>query len=124
VLVLDRETHQHVRRCELDWLALASEIDMSLSAILSKLRAAFRAAGLTDAGIDPRLGTLNLRLPAATTVDIEDAANAVDEAEGAVRLRDIWGAWGHAPVVVARRPFLAREETHWIELGTIPSPAD
>jgi DNA-binding SARP family transcriptional activator len=93
------------------------EIDVALSAILSKLRAALRTVGLTRAAIVVGGGTIALRLPAATHVDIEDAANAVDEAEGAWRQRNPRAAWGHAnvAVIVARRPFLALEEAPWIE---------
>jgi DNA-binding SARP family transcriptional activator len=94
-----------------------TELDVALSAILSKLRAALKSAGLVEAGIDLRMGTLDLRLPAETRVDIEDAANAVDEAEGAWRQRDLRRAWAHAnvAVVVTRRPLLAREDAPWIE---------
>ena len=94
-----------------------SEIDAALSAILSKLRATFKSAGMPEAGIDLRMGTVTLRLPPATRIDVEDAANAVDEAEGAWRQHDLRRAWAHAnvAVVIARRPFLAREEAPWIE---------
>lgn len=93
------------------------EIDVALSAILSKLRAALRTVGLAKATIVVGGGTIALRLPAEMHVDVEDAANAVDEAEGAWRQRDRRAAWGHAnvAVTVARRPFLALEEAPWIE---------
>jgi DNA-binding SARP family transcriptional activator len=47
----------------------------------------------------------------------EAAANAVDEAEGALRQGDRRSAWSHSNVVVsiARRPFLQDEEAAWIE---------
>jgi DNA-binding SARP family transcriptional activator len=92
------------------------ELDSALSAILSKLRAAFREARL-PAALDHHLGALHVRLPPDLRVDIEDAASAMDEAEGAWRQRDARSAWAHANVVVAvtRRPFLAREEAPWIE---------
>jgi DNA-binding SARP family transcriptional activator len=93
------------------------EVETALSAILSKLRTALKAAAVPDAGIDLRSGTVMLRLPAEARIDIEDAANAVDEAEGAWRQRDVSRAWAHAnvAVVITRRPFLAREEAPWIE---------
>ena len=94
-------------------------LDTAVAAILSKLRAALREAGLSarDAGIDVRLGSVTLRLPANTWIDIEEAANAIDEADGALRSRDLTRAWSFANVVVAvaRRPFLADEEAPWIE---------
>lgn len=93
------------------------EIEVALSAILSKLRAALKAVGLSNAAIVVSGGTVTLRLPADTHVDFEDAANAVDEAEGAWRQRDPRAAWGHVNVAVTitRRPFLALEEAPWIE---------
>jgi DNA-binding SARP family transcriptional activator len=95
-----------------------AESDVALSAILSKLRSALKSARLPDAGIVFGGGTIHLRLATETHVDIEDAANAVDEAEGAWRRRDLRDAWGHANVAVtiSRRPFLAREEAPWIEV--------
>jgi DNA-binding SARP family transcriptional activator len=94
-----------------------AEIETAVSAIVSKLRGALKRAQLTDTGIDMRMGTFSLRLPADVQVDLEEAANAVDEAEGALRRRDQGRAWAHANVAVAvsRRPFLAREEAPWIE---------
>ena len=93
------------------------ELEVAMSAILSKLRATFKHAGVDAAGIDVRHGELQLRLPPTTSVDVEEAANAVDEAEGAWRQRDARRAWSHANVAVAisRRPLLAREEAPWIE---------
>jgi DNA-binding SARP family transcriptional activator len=93
------------------------ELESAISAILSKLRSAMKLAGLTAAGIDVHLGALRLRLPADARVDVEEAANAIDESEGAWRQRDVKRAWAHANVAaaVARRPFLAREEAGWIE---------
>jgi SARP family transcriptional regulator, regulator of embCAB operon len=95
------------------------ELDAALNAVLSKLRAAFRKAGLSSeaAGIDVRLGSISLRLPSEAWIDIEDACNATDEAEGALRAGALARAWGCANVVVsiARRPFLPDEEASWIE---------
>jgi DNA-binding SARP family transcriptional activator len=93
------------------------ELDATLSAVLSKLRALFRRAGLIAAAIELRHGTVEMRLPAATWIDIEAAANAIDEAEGAVRAGDAARAWSFANVVVSisRRGFLPDEEAPWIE---------
>ena len=95
------------------------ELDGALSAILSKLRAVFKKAAV-DGGrdcIDVQVGTIQLRLPPDTWIDIDEAANALDEAEGALRAGKIPSAWSHANIVVsiARRPFLADEEAAWIE---------
>ena len=96
-----------------------NEVEIALSAILSKLRTSLRKAGLTDdqAGIEVKLGSVRLRLPPDTWIDIEAAANAIDEADGAMRSGNQSLAWSLSNVVVsiARRPFLADEEAPWIE---------
>lgn len=95
------------------------DIETALSAILSKLRAALKKMGWppSEATIDVRSGSIGIRLPPQTWVDIEDAANAIDEAEGALRAGDPAKAWGFANVVVsiARRPFLTDHDAPWIE---------
>lgn len=94
------------------------ELETALSAILSKLRAALKKAGAgSDAGIDVKAGTIQLRLPTDAWVDIEAAANAIDEAEGALRGGDTRRAWSLANVAVsvARRPLLPDEEAPWIQ---------
>ena len=98
--------------------ATPRELDVSLSAILSKLRAAFKRAGLgAGAAVEVLSGTVQLRLPPGVWIDLEHAANAVDEAEGAFRAGDLRQAWSHAAALVsiARRPFLAGEDATWIE---------
>ena len=95
------------------------EVDTALSAILSKLRAVLSKAGLQRdvAGIDVRLGSIELQLPSNAWIDVEASANAADEAEGALRAGDRPRAWSLSNVVVsiARRPFLRDEEAPWIE---------
>jgi DNA-binding SARP family transcriptional activator len=92
------------------------ETESAVSAILSKLRGALKKAHLTDAAIDLRMGAVSVRLPADTRIDLEEAANAVDTAEGCWRQNDRRQAWANANVAVAvgRRPFLAHEEAPWI----------
>ena len=93
------------------------ELDTALSAILSKIRSALKKAGLTSAAVEVLSGTVHLRLPPQVWIDIEYAANAVDEAEGALRTGDAKRAWGHAValVIIAQRPFLTGEDAPWIE---------
>jgi SARP family transcriptional regulator, regulator of embCAB operon len=94
------------------------ELEAALSAILSKLRAAFRKAGLASAcALEMRSGAIQMRLPSDTWLDVEHATNSIDEAEGAWRAGNAAQAWSHANVVViiARRPFLAGDEAPWIE---------
>jgi DNA-binding SARP family transcriptional activator len=93
-------------------------LDSALSPILSKLRGALKKAGASDAGcIEMQAGTIQLRLPAGSWIDIEEASNAIDEAEGALRSRDMVRAWACAniAIIIAKRPFLADEEAPWIE---------
>jgi len=94
------------------------EIETALSAILSKLRSALKKTAPTRADvIEVRAGTIQMRLPSDVWVDLEDAANSIDEAEGALRSGDARQAWGHAValVIIARRPFLPGEEAAWIQ---------
>jgi SARP family transcriptional regulator, regulator of embCAB operon len=94
------------------------EIETALNAILSKLRASLKKAALTRADVvDVRSGTIQMRLPPDVWIDLEHAANSIDEAEGALRRGDSRRAWSHAVplVIIARRPFLPGEEASWIE---------
>lgn len=98
--------------------AQPNEVETALSAILSKVRAALRKAGLSDAaGIDVRQGSIELRLPADAWIDVEAIANSVDEAEGALRTGDRQRAWSLSNVAVSigRRPLLPDEEAPWIQ---------
>jgi DNA-binding SARP family transcriptional activator len=91
--------------------------ETALSAILSKLRATLKKAGWPEATIEVGSGSSGIRLPLETWVDVEAAANAIDEAEGALRAREPARAWGFANVVVsiARRPFLPDADGPWVE---------
>ena len=94
--------------------------DPGLDPIISKLRRMLvKTAGFaaTDAGVDVGGGTITLQLPPATWLDVEAAANALDEGEGALRRNDISAAWGLAntAVVITRRPLLPNVEAPWIE---------
>ena len=95
------------------------DADAALSAILSKLRTVLKTAGWSpsEATIDVRSTTLGLCLPSTAWVDIEAAANAIDEAEGSLRAGRPGPAWGLANLVVAiaRRPFLAGHDSPWAE---------
>lgn len=98
------------------------EADAALSAILSKLRAVLKTLGPpAEASIDVGSGSIGIRLPGRTWVDIEEAAGAIDEAEGALRAADWARAWGFANVVVsiARRPFMQDHEAGWIQANRL-----
>ena len=96
----------------------AAQTDAGLDPILSKLRGMLKSAGFppADATIEASSGAVALRLPPETWIDIEAAANALDEAEGALRRHDS-NAWSLAnvAVVISRRPFLPDFEAPWIE---------
>jgi len=97
--------------------ASPAEADTALSAILSKLRSALKKAhGDTSIDMGMGMGALSVRLPSDTRIDLEEAANAIDTAEGCWRQGHSRRAWANANVAVAvgRRPFLAREEAPWI----------
>lgn len=112
--------HRTVHRDEmLTALWPEDQDDGGLDPILSKLRGVLRAAGFAPgaAAIDATGGTIALRLPADSWVDTEAAANALDEAEGALRRHDTGAAWGVAniAVVITRRILLPTAEAPWIE---------
>jgi DNA-binding SARP family transcriptional activator len=96
-----------------------AQSDSALDAILSKLRSMLKTAGLAPpaAGIDVSSGSIALQLPSSARIDIEAAANALDEAEGALRRNDTTNAWSLAnvAVVISRRPFLPDVEAPWIQ---------
>ena len=96
-----------------------AQTDTGLDAILSKLRSMLRSSGFAaaDAGVTVNSRTIALQLPSDAWIDLEAAANALDEAEGALRRNDTVAAWSLAnvAVVISRRPFLADVEAPWIE---------
>lgn len=96
-----------------------AQTDSGLDAILSKLRGTLRSGGFSpaDAGVTVNAKSITLQLPGTAWLDLEAAANALDEAEGALRRSDLAAAWSMAnvAVVISRRPFLADVEAPWIE---------
>jgi len=117
---LASDAHRAVPRTELTEVLWGDspprEADTTLSAVLSRLRGLLRRIP-SGADIAGQNGAIGLRLPADAWLDLEGAANAVDEAEGAQRRGDHASAWSHANIaaVIARRPFLPSEEAPWIE---------
>ena len=81
------------------------ETEAALSAIFSKLRRLLKSAA---GDVDVCSGSVSLRLPPDTWVDVEAVAHETDEAEGALRAGHLTKAWGHANVAVTigRRPLL------------------
>lgn len=90
----------------------------ALSAIMSKLRSMLTQTGLDGAAaLGTAGGCHELRLPPATWVDHEAAADAIHEAEAALRAGDPARAYGPSAVAhhIARRPFLPAEDGRWFE---------
>lgn len=93
--------------------------EAALSAIVSKLRSAVARSGLAGAiSMNSSRGAYELSLPADAWVDVEAAADAIHEAESALRAGNPRAAYGPSAVAhhIARRPFLAGEQGAWIEV--------
>jgi DNA-binding SARP family transcriptional activator len=91
---------------------------VALSAIVSKLRLWLAGAGLSRSEVLAQaFGCYQLRLPAGSWIDLEAAANALHQAEGAMLLNDARAAYGPALIatVISRRPFLHGEESAWVQ---------
>jgi SARP family transcriptional regulator, regulator of embCAB operon len=85
--------------------------EIAVNALLSKLRAVVGPDALGSRG------SVQLRLPADTTVDLEVATDAIHRAESAYALEDYPRAWAAAQtsMFTARRGFLADEALDWAE---------
>jgi DNA-binding SARP family transcriptional activator len=92
--------------------------EVSLSAIISKLRATLAGAGLDrDGVIATAFGAYQLRLPAGTWIDLEVAAGSLHNAEAGVAAGRALEAYGDALValMILRRPFLAGAGGPWVD---------
>jgi DNA-binding SARP family transcriptional activator len=90
---------------------------VALSAVISKLRARLGTLGLDrDRVIANALRCYQFRPPLETWIDVEAAARALDQAEGATLAGQPEFAYGPALIAttIARRPFLAGEDAPWI----------
>lgn len=92
------------------WRAPAGA-DASLSALLSRLRAAL------GRGLLQGRGEVCLELPADSWIDLEAAEEAIHRAEAAVAQRDWARGWGPSLVALftARRGFLPGEDLPWAD---------
>jgi len=89
--------------------------EAALSAIVSKLRATLTTVGFDSSVLGSLSGCYELRLPSATWIDIEAAADAIHEAEFTLRSGNPAAAYGPSAVAhhIARRPFLAGDDGRW-----------
>ena len=88
----------------------------ALSAVISKLRRTLALAGLEDS-LDSADGCYEFRWRDDVWVDLREAVNAIDRAEGLLRRDDPESAWADATVASAvfRRRFLPGETGVWVE---------
>jgi DNA-binding SARP family transcriptional activator len=91
--------------------------DVALNAVVSKLRGVLTGVGFPASVLTSASGCYELHFPASTWVDLEAAADAIHDAETAIRRDDPAGAYGPSAVAhhIARRPFLAGDESPWVE---------
>jgi len=90
---------------------------VALSAVISKLRQKLATLGLDrERIIANAFRCYQFRPPADTWIDLEAAAHAVHEAEGAVLANQPQAAYGPSLIAttIARRPFLVGEDAAWV----------
>src|SRR5437879_1220820 len=114
-LVAERERAvTQAELAELLWpQALPASWPVALSAVISKLRQKLGTIGLDrDRIIANAFRCYQFRPPADTWIDLEAAADALHQAEGAVQANQPQAAYGPALLAptIARRPFLVGED--------------
>jgi SARP family transcriptional regulator, regulator of embCAB operon len=89
--------------------------DRALSAVMSKLRSLLDSGGMPAFEIATAFGCYQMRLPRNVWIDVEAAAEGIDQAEGAMRANRYRDAWGPAQIAchIARRPFLLGDDGPW-----------
>lgn len=89
--------------------------ETALSAVISKVRAVLVAAGFDSSVLGNLSGCYELRLPSSAWIDVEAAADAIHEAEAALRAGNPGAAYGPSAVAhhIARRSFLAGDDSPW-----------
>ncbi len=90
----------------------------ALHAVISKLRRLLARGGEDGAAmLTAEGGCYTLRLPREAWVDLDAAADAIHQAESALRRGDLAGAYGPSAVAhhIARHPLLPGEEGDWID---------
>jgi DNA-binding SARP family transcriptional activator len=98
--------------------SLPTSWPVALSAVISKLRQKLGSLGLDrDRIIANAFRCYQFRPPAVAWIDIEAAADAVHQAEGALLANQPDAAYGPSLIAttIARRPFLTGEDAPWVE---------
>lgn len=127
VLVLERAPVSHDRLADLLWDGSPpAKWKGALAAVVSKVRACISDVGLDGMSVlASDGGAYCVRLPGDAWVDVEDALDRLDRAEGSLRCGDVDAALPDATVASAilRRPLLAGLWSEWI-LGCHREMAD
>lgn len=92
--------------------------DTALNAVVSKLRRVLDRIGIHGAdALESSYGCYELRFPEGTWIDLREAVNSLDYAEGALARGDAAGAWSAAAVASAIlcRPLLPGDGGFWAE---------
>ena len=107
----------HGELAEALWAEVPVAWETALSAIVSKLRSLVARLGVKGVELRGARGCYELRLPPSAWVDVEAAADAMHEAEVALKAGRAADAYGPSAVAhhVARRPFLPGERSAWAE---------
>ncbi len=118
-LVVERErVVSQSELAELLWPdSLPPSWPVALSAVISKIRQKLGTLGLDrDRIIANAFRCYQFRPPAETWIDLEAAADALHQAEGAVIANQLEAAYGPALIAttIARRPFLVGEDAAWV----------
>jgi DNA-binding SARP family transcriptional activator len=91
--------------------------DTAVSALVSKMRRLLVTFAPADVcSISSNFGCYQLVSPHDAWIDVEAAAEAIHDAEGALRSGEPRRAWGaNVAATIARRPFLPGAEGPWID---------
>jgi DNA-binding SARP family transcriptional activator len=91
--------------------------EISLAALVSKLRSLLAKGAVPREAIDGALGTYHLRLPSDTWVDVSAVGANVYQAEGAMLRGEPRAALPHALIAsaITRRVFLPEDSGAWVE---------
>lgn len=90
--------------------------DVAVSAVISKLRRTLAEVKLVET-LESGEGGYELRWPTGVWIDLWEAVNSLDRAEGALRRGDAKTAWAEGTVASAifRRRFLPSESGPWVD---------